>query len=149
MTETAPYHGSCLCGAVQYEVDRLEPRMAQCHCRMCRKFHGAAHSTYGEAKQENFRWTRGEDLLAEFFAENRTLRRFCSVCGSSMTFTPSDGSAGLVEFSLATLDCDITERPDAHVFVDFKANWSMICDDLPQFRGGRDGPLLTEPDSVN
>jgi hypothetical protein len=140
MRNAGTYHGSCLCGAVQYEVDQLEPRMAQCHCRMCRKFHGAAHSTYGEAKLENFRWTRGEEELAEYVASNHTTRQFCRICGSSMTFTPSHGAGGLIEFSLATLDCDIRERPDAHVFVDFKADWSMICDDLPQYREGRDSP---------
>ena len=54
--------GSCLCGAIAYEVKELEPNMANCHCGMCRKFHGAAFATFGEAKSENFRWTRGENF---------------------------------------------------------------------------------------
>ncbi len=37
--------------------------MAHCHCSMCRKFHGAAFSTYGEAKIENFKWLQGEGFL--------------------------------------------------------------------------------------
>ncbi len=138
MTNQAPYRGSCLCGAVTYEVDRLEPHMAQCHCIMCRKFHGAARSTFGEAKLENFRWTSGEGLLESYVATNGTTRRFCRTCGSSMTFAPSSGGEGLVEFSLGTLDTDIAERPDAHVFMDFRANWDDVDDDLPKFTEGRD-----------
>lgn len=138
MNQSNPLQGSCLCGAVRYEVDRLETRMAHCHCVMCRKFHGAAHSTYGEAKVEHFRWTRGEDQLKVFVAENDTTRQFCSNCGSSMTFTPSAGGEGLVEFSLGTLDTPIPERPDAHVFMDFKADWGSVEDDLTKFSEGRD-----------
>ena len=47
--------GTCLCGGIVYEVNALEPKMGHCHCSMCRKFHGAAFATYGEAKRENFR----------------------------------------------------------------------------------------------
>ena len=40
--------GQCLCGSIQYEIDKVEPKMAHCHCSMCRKFHGAAFSTFAE-----------------------------------------------------------------------------------------------------
>jgi len=39
----SPYRGQCLCGAVKYAVDAIGPRMAHCHCSMCRQFHGAAN----------------------------------------------------------------------------------------------------------
>jgi len=132
-----PYTGSCLCGSIKYEVDEIEPRMGHCHCSMCRKFHGAAFATLGEAKMENFRWIEGHALLACYKASNGTVRQFCKLCGSSMTFTPSDDTGELVEFSLGTLDSEIDLRPDAHIFVDSKANWSDISDDLPQYEGGR------------
>ena len=138
MNHDSPYRGSCLCGAVRYEVDHLEPRMAHCHCIMSRKFHGAAHSTYGEARVENFRWTRGEDDLESYIAANNTTRRFCRICGASMTYAPASGGEGLIEFSLGTLDTPIVERPDVHVFMDFKADWSEENDALPKFAEGRD-----------
>ena len=78
--------GQCLCGGIKYEVDKLEPKMGHCHCIMCRKFHGAAFSTYGEAKRENFRWLAGEDLLTDFVSDNGVTRQFCKTCGSSLTF---------------------------------------------------------------
>ena len=45
------YKGLCLCGSIKYAVDKIEPKMGHCHCSMCRKFHGAAFATFGEAKR--------------------------------------------------------------------------------------------------
>lgn len=134
----ARYSGSCLCNAVRYEVAQMEPRMAHCHCSMCRKFHGAAFATYGEAKLENFRWIAGEDKLKSYMASNGTTRRFCGECGSSMTFAcAASADAKLVEFSLGTLDTPIELRPDAHIYTNYKADWSSISDGLPMHPEGR------------
>lgn len=111
--------------------------MAHCHCNMCRKFHGAAFASFGEAKPENFRWTQGEEDLAEYVGTNNSIRRFCKTCGSSMTFQPSYDNDGLIEFTLGTLDSPINERPDAHIFTGYKANWFDIEGHLPQHAEGR------------
>lgn len=134
-----PKTGSCLCGSVKYEVDRIEPRMGHCHCSMCRKFHGAAFATLGEAESRHFRWLAGEDKLEAYAAPNGTVRRFCKLCGSSMTFASADDTGELVEFALGTLDSDIDLNPDAHIYVGSKANWVEISDDLPQYDAGRNG----------
>lgn len=126
-----------MCGSIKYEVDEIDPQMGHCHCTMCRKFHGAAFSTLGEAKSEKFRWIEGEALLVSYRAENGTVRRFCKVCGSSMTFAAADDTGRLIEFSLGTLDSKIALRPDAHIHVGSKANWLEIHDDLAQYVGGR------------
>ena len=48
------YQGSCLCNAIRFEVDEFEPQTGNCHCSMCRKFHGAAYATLAEARQDHF-----------------------------------------------------------------------------------------------
>ncbi len=132
------YHtGSCLCGSIAYEVDKIESQMSHCHCSMCRKFHGSAFSTFGEAKVGNFRWIKGEELLASYKANNGAVRRFCKVCGSSMTFSASGDTSKLIEFSLGTLDSKIDLHPDAHVYIKSKVAWFEVCDDLPQYKAGR------------
>ncbi|GDY24646.1 GFA family protein [Agarivorans sp. Toyoura001] len=132
------YTGQCLCGQVSYRVDHLEPRMGHCHCSMCRKFHGAAFATYGEAKAENFHWLSGQSKLQQYQAENGTVRQFCGHCGSSLTFAPANDSGEFIEFSLASLDSEVTLKPDAHIFVEYKACWHDITDHLPQFKEGRE-----------
>lgn len=129
--------GSCLCGAIRYEVTKLKPNMAHCHCSMCRKFHGAVFSTFGEALTENFTWLQGESNLKSFTAENGTTRQFCSQCGSSLTFASSTHTGTTVEFSLATLDTPLFEKPDVHIHCQSKANWYEITDSLDQYPQGR------------
>ena len=133
-----PYSGQCLCGRIRYEVDAIGSRMGHCHCSMCRKFHGAAFATLGEASAEQFRWTAGEEHLKFYVAPNGTKRGFCAQCGSSLTFAAADDDGELVEFALGTLDTPIDLKPDAHIFTAFGANWYVPDDDLPTFPEGRD-----------
>lgn len=132
------YTGQCLCGSIKYVVTTIEPRMAHCHCIMCRKFHGAAFSTFGEAKVENFKWLEGESLLKTYLAPNGTQRKFCSQCGSSMIFNPANDTGEIIEFAMGTLDSVVPNKPDAHVFTHYKANWYDITDSLPKFLEARD-----------
>lgn len=140
MTDTTefPYKGQCLCGSIKYEASKIEPRMGHCHCSMCRKFHGAAFATLGEALTENFRWVAGESLLKTYLAPNGTQRKFCENCGSSLIFEAANAGDELVEFSLGTLDSDIDLKPDAHIFTASGANWCELSDDLPKFDAGRE-----------
>ena len=134
-----PYHGSCLCGAIQFEASHLSPQMGHCHCSMCRKFHGAAFATFGETTSDNFHWITGVELLKSYQAPNGTTRQFCSECGSSLIFKPGAEDNGLVEFAFGALDDPIAERPDAHIFTAYKADWMELTDNLPRFKEGRDG----------
>ena len=111
--------------------------MGNCHCSMCRKFHGAAFATYGEAKQINFHWLEGEEKLASFKANNGTVRQFCQNCGSSMTFASDDGVQEMIEFSMGTLDSQVEQLPDVHIFTDYKASWYQITGELPKYKGDR------------
>lgn len=135
--QSTSVQGTCLCGGIRYEVDRVGSRMAHCHCSMCRKFHGAAFATFGEVKREGFRWLQGEALLQEYRAPNGTLRRFCSHCGSSLTFAPANDTGELVQFTLGTLIDPPMLSPDAHIYVGSKAGWDRIADDLPCYEDGR------------
>lgn len=139
MTGTSNYKikGQCLCGLIEYQVAKLEERMGYCHCSMCRKFHGAAFATLGEAKVQNFSWVSGESYLKSYIAPIGTTRKFCANCGSSLVFVPSDDAGEFVEFSLGTLDTDIDVKPDAHIFTRFVAGWYEISDDLPRYPEGR------------
>lgn len=129
--------GSCLCGKIRYEVSKIHNRMAHCHCTMCRKFHGAAFSTYTEARREHFRWVQGENNLKTYQAPNGTRRQFCEQCGSSMTFSASDADGSVIEFASATLDTPVDLHPDAHIYTESRVSWFQINDGLPEYKVGR------------
>jgi len=137
MNERQSYFGQCLCAKIKYQVDKIEPNLSHCHCQMCRKFHGAAFATYAEAKVENFQWLKGEELLKSYLAENGTVRKFCNNCGSSLIFVPSKDNGEFIEFAVGTLDSEIENKPNAHIFTRYKSCWYEIKDQLPQFEEGR------------
>ena len=137
-----PYQGSCLCAAIRFEVDEFLPRTGNCHCSMCRKFHGAAYATIAETTRQHFRWLSSEDLLKAYTADNGTTRRFCSECGSSLTFSSPAADPDLVEISLGCFDDEVPVQPDAHIFVASGASWAKPDDALPQYAAGRDSERL-------
>lgn len=135
--------GSCLCGSIKYSVSHVEEKVAHCHCSMCRKFHGAAFATFGEARKTNFKWLCGEEFLKEYTCDNGTKRVFCSNCGSSLMFIPSEENGEFVEFSLGTLDSNFHLEPDAHIYTNYAASWFKVTDTLPQFKEGRNSAKKT------
>ena len=136
---SSPYKGQCLCGSIQYEVDEINEEMAHCHCTMCRKFHGSAFSTFAEARVEDFHWLQGSELLTTYLASNGIKRQFCKKCGSSLIFISSKSTGKFIEFSLGTLDTEIDQEPDAHIYMKYCVKWYKVNDNLPRYLEGRDG----------
>ena len=129
-----PRTGSCLCGAVRYEIDGPIGPAEYCHCSMCRKAHGTAFSANAEIASSSFRVALGAELISEFASSAQRRKGFCQRCGSQVFIRRLDDPATLV-ITLGTLDSDPdTPRPTRHVFVDSKATWHDITDDLPRFR---------------
>ena len=135
---SGPYKGSCLCGSITFEVDDFLPRTGNCHCSMCRKFHGAAFATLAEARRDQFRWTSGEHMLSNYTAANGTVRTFCGNCGSSLMFFSPTETVGLVEIALGCFDDEVPVKPDAHIYLGSGAKWASPEDELPKYEAGRD-----------
>ncbi|MFW2438891.1 MAG: GFA family protein [Arenicellales bacterium] len=125
--------GSCLCGAVEYEVELIADKVFNCHCSLCRKSHGAAFATQALVIAETLRFLKGEELLSEYQGR-RGVRAFCSSCGSKLMNYAPDKSQYL-SVSLACVDSDVDVKPVADCFVGSKADWSAICNDIPSFKG--------------
>ncbi len=141
---TADYQGGCLCGAVRYRISRFQPRIAHCHCTMCQRFHGAAFSTLGEVRVNDFSWLQGQSKVHSYRAENGTHRSFCSVCGSSLLFeSPYNREDQTLEVAIATLDDPGSLQPDAHMYTDTQVPWITLGDHLPRYHAYR---AVTEED---
>jgi hypothetical protein len=121
--------GGCLCGGIRYAISGPITEVSNCHCSMCRRFHGAAFATYGKVAAEHFRWLSGQDLLVVYESSPAGGWAFCRVCGSSLGL-PEHGR--LSEITLGSLDTDPGVRPAEHIFVGSKAAWFEITDTLPQ-----------------
>ena len=131
--------GSCLCGAVAFEIAKPPTIIEHCHCSMCRKSHGAAFATDAVVDREDFRWARGEEDVTRYESSPGTFRCFCRGCGSRLVIVPGEYPRFMAVY-LGVLDDDPGGRPGAHVFADDAADWWTFSDDLPRFVRGLDGP---------
>ena len=132
-TETHIYHGSCLCGAVKFTIKNNIKDIVCCHCSLCRKAQGSAFATNGNVPLKDFTFLSGEINLTPYKSSETQIKLFCKSCGSPImsknTLTPDT-----IRVRLGTIESDIKETPEAHVFVDSKANWEQISDTLPRYK---------------
>lgn len=127
--------GSCLCGGVAFEMTGTPRGVTHCHCSRCRKVRGTANATNLLVALDGVRYVRGADLLTTYKVPEakRFTHVFCRVCGASMP--RFDEALGFAIVPMGAFDDDPGIRPGRHIFVDSKAPWDEITDDLPRFPG--------------
>ena len=99
------HQGSCLCGAIKYAVDEDLQFVVNCHCRFCRRAHGASFTTLLLMPFLKFELLQGKDCVAGYEIKSiGAVRCFCSLCGTRLyNYSPSRGMMSLI---VATLDAD-------------------------------------------
>lgn len=128
--------GSCLCGAVRFEIDRAAGPFEICHCNRCRKMSGSAGLPAIGVLSADYRMTAGKEFISSYSAPilyqpPAYHSTFCSKCGSPVP--PPEPEGERLEIPAGLLDDDPGIRPDKHIFVEFTPPWSKISDDLPQY----------------
>lgn len=118
--------GSCLCGSVTWEITAEPIESVNCHCKMCRKAHGAAFASYWFVLHDKFRWTGNTDSIIRYESSNLLTRSFCDTCGSVVPFPGTHWDAIVVPGGCH----DDGRRPDRNIFVAHKAPWFDISNDL-------------------
>lgn len=125
------YTGSCLCGEIKFEITDKIKNIVYCHCSKCRKAQGSAFATNGNLDENHFRLTQGENNLTKYESDPGQYKFFCRKCGSPI-MSKNAKHPGIVRVRLGTIESNINEKPEAHIFVKSKANWEDINDCLPQ-----------------
>ena len=126
--------GSCLCGAVTYRVSGDIGDVVRCYCGSCQRVTGSAFATVGQVPGERFELLSGKDNLQYFESSPGKKRYFCNRCGSPV-FVRTDAQLDIVRLRIGGLKTPEGVNLRAHIFVDEKASWYQIGDDLPQFGG--------------
>lgn len=122
------HQGSCLCGAVRFEVDAALPPPDACHCSQCRK-----HSGHYWASTDVPRAAvtiHGAEHVAWFRSSDKVRRGFCSACGSSLFWDPI--ARDTIAIAMGAFDKPTDTRLRVHIFVADKGDYYDIADGLPQ-----------------
>ncbi len=125
--------GSCLCGAVNYEVKGPYLRFAHCYCSRCRKATGSSHATNLYVEPEQFTWTSGKSNVVRYdlTSAKSSATTFCSNCGGPLPHHTRSGREVVVP--AGSLDGKPNLRPQAHIFWGSRTGWSCGDKELPRF----------------
>ena len=131
---SGPMSGSCLCGAVRFEILGKLESFFLCHCRRCRKDTGSAHAANLFSTSATLDWISGQNLARTFrLPGTRHQKSFCTDCGSALPYV--DAGTGLLVVPAGSLDDPIDIRPDAHICSDSRAEWDHDLEDIPVLAG--------------
>ena len=122
--------GSCVCGAVRFEIDAPFLGFQYCHCSRCRKQSGSAHSANLFVPVAQLRWTEGQGHVRRFELPDAKYwcTAFCDRCGSTLPWLTKTGKAYVV--GAGALDDDIESRPGMSIFFASKAPWYVHASEL-------------------
>jgi hypothetical protein len=125
------HRGSCLCGAVSFDVEGSLPGPDACHCSQCRKQSGHFWASTDLPRDQVT--VRGAENLTWYRSSERVQRGFCSRCGSALFWDPIGKDK--IAIAMGAFETPTGTRLDKHIFVAHKGDYYDIDDGLPQHRG--------------
>jgi len=125
------HKGSCLCGAVTFEVTgELNPPDA-CHCSQCRRQSG--HYWASTNVPRDAIRLHGEDKLTWYQSSEKVRRGFCSVCGATLFWDPANHN--FIAVGMGAFEKPTGTHLEKHIFVTDRGDYYQIADGLPQHPG--------------
>lgn len=130
---TAPYHGSCNCGAVTI-ISTEEPLwVRQCWCRQCQKAASGMATTNALFATATMAITGAVGWQGYTAASGNTIEHgFCPTCGTPLFGRNSSRPAAWV-VRLGALDGDHGLAPTSAIWVDEAPAWAVIDSALEQW----------------
>ena len=120
--------GSCLCGAVKFQVEgELRPPDG-CHCIQCRKTSG--HYWASTDVPRKALKVEGEFNVAWYRSSENVQRGFCSTCGASLFWDPIHKD--FIGIAMGAFDAPTNTKLAIHIYVADKGDYYDIKDGLPQ-----------------
>ena len=123
------HKGSCLCGAVRFEVAGELPGPDGCHCTACRKHSG--HYFVSTDVPRSSVSIEGEDKISWYPSSEKARRGFCSICGSSLFWDPV--GRDWIGIAMGAFETPTNTRLAVHVYVAEKGDYYDIGDGVQQF----------------
>ncbi len=121
-------NGSCLCGAVSFELAGELPTPDACHCSQCRKTSG--HYWASTDVPSAALTITGEEKVRWYQSSEKVRRGFCSVCGSALFWDPIHSD--WIAIAMGAFESPTGTRLGKHIFTADKGDYYEIGDGLPQ-----------------
>lgn len=140
--------GSCLCGAVTYEISSDVTDTGACHCEMCRKWSGGVY--LGVEVPADKLSISGSENITTFVSSEWAERGFCKTCGSSLYYriTAHGPYHGTFYVSMGTLDQTDGIDLKGEVFIDSKPAGYSFAQDTEKLTGAELMALFAAPEGA-
>lgn len=125
-------YGGCECNKVTFSVTANISDFGHCHCSQCRRLHGAAYASFAGVTRESFCYTAGHEQVKIYASSAHNQRAFCANCGSSLMVIPRQ-EPDVFYLSMSAIESQPLLPTGYHAWVNSKAYWHTISDDLEQF----------------
>ncbi len=122
--------GGCQCGDIRYRIADAPVEALYCHCRMCRRAHGAPVVAWMTVRRAEFSVVAGNPC--SYQSSPKAVRSFCGRCGTPLTWQASANPA-FVDVSIASLDDPVTIAPSLHLWTESRIAWFDTADYLPRY----------------
>jgi len=113
--------GKCLCGIIEFEIDRDNLKLYQCHCRLCRQQSGTYSNAATIVPNESFRFLTGENKISSWVKGSGFRSDFCSRCGSPIPNPLRKTAYYWIPAGL--LEEEENLEVVSHIFLGSKAKW--------------------------
>lgn len=123
MTQEVKLSGRCLCGAVRFTGTTKEPKVAACHCSMCRRW---SSGPYFEVVCTDVVF-EGEDNITKYRSSDWAERAFCKTCGSNLYYRMIDSDE--LQLSAGLLDDQSNLSLSRQFFTDLKPPFYTLADE--------------------
>ncbi len=127
---------SCACGQVQFKSKDEPVIQLCCHCTDCQDALKSEYATIAFFKTKSSD-ASGPIKQSNYAAEsgNRTVREFCSECGTIM-FDKSEGFSGLIGVMTQQINAPFKENISCHVWVRSKLPSVFISGNIRKYDKG-------------
>jgi hypothetical protein len=130
------HKGSCLCGAVTFDVEGNLPGPDACHCSQCRKHSG--HYFVSTDVPRSSVTIHGEENVTWFQSSEKARRGFCATCGSSLFWDPL--FRDWIGIAMGAFDKPTNTHLAMHIYVADKGDYYEIADGVRQFEQAPNAP---------
>ena len=126
--------GSCLCGAVAFEVTGPIRGVGSCHCSKCRKVSGTAGNAEFIVRSARFAWVHGQEQCVRYQRPDGWGPMRCRTCGSPVPQSHDGGKSMWVQAGL--MDDALGTDVKLHIFCGSRADWDRESPDAAHHEEG-------------
>ena len=132
--ENQKLKGSCLCGAVSYEVLTAFDQLFLCSCTQCRQITGSAFASNLFVSADGFNWLSGESDIEIYKVPGRDISQsFCPICGSGVPWSTGDKSKMAIPAGSLHGEPEVANR--LRIFAAEQPSWSSDLEQITAHKG--------------